>query len=146
MRFVDFLVSKIVKGFNFIGDMIFKLMEFLATPLGYLLELLKGIFYFIYQLFNVVVHILMIFVALFQFLGAIVVGFFRTIFSFLTINYDQVQTYYPSTVGQGITSVIDLLSPTGFMTIVPYVLLAFVWLYFVIRIIKLFGTGGSTDD
>jgi len=139
MKFVDKLLGLMMDGFFKVISIIYSFMEFLAKPLSYLFEFLKGIFYFIFKIFDVVVQVVMIFVALFQFLGAIIAGVFRMIKSWLIINPDANDVSFPSTSYQGFKVVTDLLQPTGLMTVVPAVALAFLWFYFILKMIGLFG-------
>lgn len=139
MKFVDKLLGLISQGFGKIIDALFKFIQFLATPLSYLLEFLKGIFYFIYKFFEIAGHIIMIFVAMFQFLFALIAGVFRTIKNWLTINPSASDVSFPSMSHRGFGVVTDLLQPTGLMTVVPMVALAFLWFYFILKIIGLFG-------
>lgn len=134
--------DKIIEGFNnfigFIGNMFKYLFDFLEKPLMLLYQLLDGIFYFFYQLFNVVVAIVKIFVASFQFIGSMILGLFRTIKLWLTVDVTP-DTNFPSATHQGFQTVIDLVAPTGLLTVVPLVALAFLWFFFVIKMIGLFG-------
>lgn len=139
MKFVDKLLGLLVDGFFKVISIIVLLIEIIAKPLSYLLEFLKGIFYFIFKLFEVVVQVVMIFVALFQFLFAIIAGLLRTARSWLTVNPSAGDVSFPSVSNTGFGVVVDLLQPTGIMTVVPMVALAFLWLFFIIRVIGLFG-------
>ena len=143
MRFVDFIVGKLVQGFNWIGNLLYKMFSFLAPVIGFLWELLQGIGYLIMQLALVVWGIIKLFGALIQFFGAIVVGFFRTIFSFMTIDYNAYPVNYPSTSYQGMAYVVQWLNLGGFLDVVPYIILALFWLLFAVSVIKLLGSGGS---
>jgi hypothetical protein len=146
MNFVSALLGALQQGFNFIGDMIFEALKFLAKPLSYVFYFIEGIFYFIYQLFNIVVKIIMIFVALIQFFVAIVAGFMRTVIAMLTINYSAVPPVYPGGSYQGVQVVLDLLQPTGILTVVPYIILAIIWFGFVKKMIGLIGGGGAANE
>lgn len=136
---IDFVLDFIGSGFGMIGDFFFTLFGFLAKPLSYLLDFLTAIFYAIYQLFLIVVRVIMIFVALLQFFGSLVVGFFRSLYSLLTIDFYKNTPRYPNETAQGIGIVVDLLRPTGVITVVPLIILAIVWAIFVRKIIGLFG-------
>lgn len=139
MKFVDKLLSFLKKGFTFIVDAITNLVDFLAKPLSYLFYFLDGVFYFVMKLFEVVVSVVMIFVALFQFLGALVVGLFRTITSWLSVNPNPSDVSFPSVSNRGFQAVIDILYPTGLLTVVPYICIAVVWFGFILKMISLFG-------
>lgn len=139
MKFVDALLSSLSKGFNFVGAMLYKLMQLIVKPLSYIFYFLEGIFYFLYQLFNVVVKVVMIFVAILQFFYAIVAGFVRTLMGMLIINFSSQPINYPSTTGQGIQAVINLVQPMGLLTVVPGIVLCFIWLFFVRKMIGLIG-------
>ncbi len=149
MNFADKLfsgLSNIIhflgKLFGGLGDLIAKsfnaFFDFLAKPLGYLMSFLEAIFYFFEKLFDVVVMIVKIFVACFQFIGALVVGLLRTISSWLHVTVSG-STNFPSASGQGFTAVINQIMPTGVMTVIPLVAIGFLWLFFIIKIIGLFG-------
>lgn len=139
MKFVDKLLGLLKDGFDKMIDILFLLIQFFAKPLAFLLQFLEGIFYFITVLFQIVIQIIMIFVALFQFLFAIIAGVFRTIYMWLTVNPNPNDVSFPSMSNTGFGVVVDLLQPTGLMTVVPMVALAFLWFYFILKIIGLFG-------
>lgn len=143
MKFVDFVVGKIVEGFNALGKLIYNMFSFLAPVLGFLWELLQGIGYFIVQLALVVWAVIKLFTALLQFFGALVVGFFRTIFSFLTIDFNANPINYPSESMTGMSYVAQWLNVGGMLDVLPYVILAVVWLLFVVAVFRLFAAGGG---
>lgn len=139
MKFVDKLLTFLKTAIDNIIDALFAFIEFLAKPLSYLLAFLEGVFYFVMQVFEVAVSVVMIFVALFQFILALITGVFRTIGNWLTVNPSVNDVTFPSTTYQGFEVVIDLLQPTGLLTVVPMICLALLWFFFVIKIIGLFG-------
>lgn len=139
MKFVDKLLDLIADGFNALIDFLFSFIEFLAKPLSYLFSFLEGIFYFITKLFDIVVAVVMIFVALFQYFFAIIAGLFRMIKGWLTVNPNAGDLSFPSTSNRGFQVVVDLVQPTGLMTVIPMVALAFLWFFFIIKMIGLFG-------
>jgi hypothetical protein len=136
-------IQKILDGFKHVGDWIVngfsELFKFLAKPLSYLFYFLDGVFYFFYVLFDIVVKIIMIFVALFQFVFALIAGFLRTLFDLLTPSFNTGQVHLPSTSPQGFNVVISLVDPVGLLNIVPYILIAVVWGAFIMKILALFG-------
>ncbi len=139
MKFVDKLLSFLKDGFIEIIDALFAFISFLAKPLSYLLAFLEGVFYFFIKFFEVVISVVMIFVSIFQFLGALVVGLFRTITSWLTVSPNASTVSFPSTTQQGLNVITDLVEPIGLLTVVPQVCLAILWLFFIIKMIGLFG-------
>jgi hypothetical protein len=139
MKFVDKLLSLIRDSAKFMGDMIYKLYEFLAKPLTYLYYFFDGVFYFFYQLWNVAIKSIMIFVALLQFFIALTMGFVRTIKGMLTVDFNATPINYPSTSYQGIQAVLDVVDPIGILDIVPLIILAVVWFLFVKKILGLLG-------
>ncbi|OBZ15207.1 hypothetical protein A8L34_29560 [Bacillus sp. FJAT-27264] len=145
MTFVHTLLSFLSRSMSFLGDFFGKLLSFLAYPLGWLIAFLDGIWYFLTVLFRIVVAVITIFVALFQFLGAMAFGFLRTIRSFLWVDFGSTPINYPSSSYTGLKLVSDVLGPTGLMTVVPMVLLAILWLLFVLRVFALFSDGGDVD-
>lgn len=138
MNFIDTIISWLKNIIEFIKDGFTSLMEFLAEPLGYLFSFLDGIFYFITVLFDVVVKIIMIFTAIFQFIFAIGAGIFRTAKSFLTVNPSP-NVYFPSSSSEGFATVIDVIKPTGLYDVVPMIMIALVWLGFILKMLGLFG-------
>ncbi len=145
MTFVDTLLSWLSAAASYIGDGIQKILNVVAYPLGWLIWLIDGIYYFCFKLVMVVLAVLEIFVALFQMIGAFFIGFFKTIKGFLVIDFSATPVHYPSTTMTGMQYVIqNVLEPIGVMTIVPYILLAVVWLLFVIRVFALLG--GETNQ
>ncbi|MED4965384.1 hypothetical protein [Heyndrickxia coagulans] len=116
-------------------------IDFLATPFQYLLDFLKGIFYFIEKLFQVVVAIIKLFVALFQFLGAVIAGFFKTLFLWVQHNFDGGNVSFPSASMKGFKVATDILLPTGLLTVIPAVVTCFIWYLFVKKLMDLFRGG-----
>jgi len=145
MTFVDTLMSWLSRAFGWLGDIFSKLFDFLAVPFGWLISILEGIWYFLTVLFSIVVAVIKIFVALFQFLGSLILGFMRTIKQLLVIDFSQTPVNYVSETGTGIKVIVDLLEPVGFLTVVPMVLLAIVWIYFIIRVFALLGGEANID-
>lgn len=139
MTFVNWLGEGLYNLMLLIGQGFEKLFTFLSKPLGYLLSFLDGIWYFLTQLFAIAVQIVMIFVALFQYIGAVVVGFLRSIKSLVTLSFSSANINFPNSSHTGFQLVLDVLQPTGFMTVVPLVLLGILWIYFVVRIVSLIG-------
>lgn len=139
MKFVDKLLSSLTGGFKFVGDMLYRLISFIVKPLSYLFYFLDGIFYFIFQVGLVIYKVISIFVALFQFFIAIVAGFLRFIGSMLFIDFSKTPINYPSTSQKGVQVVLDLLQPTGLMTVLPIICIALLWFFFVKKIIGLIG-------
>lgn len=149
MKFID----KIVDGFNkvlqFLGalfkplfDLISSgfqsLMEFLAKPLGWLMYFLEGIFYFFEKVFAVIVLVIKIFTAMFQYLGALIAGVFRFIGHLLSFNISA-NTKFVSSSDSGFATVIDLLQPTGLLTVVPIVATALLWIFFCMKVFSAIG-------
>jgi hypothetical protein len=145
LKFVDKLLSSLASGFNFIGDMLYNLVSFLAKPLSYLYFFFDGIFYFLYQLALIVWKIISIFIALLQFFVAIVAGFLRFITTILSPNFNLTPVNYPSTSLMGVNEVMKLLQPTGLLTVVPLICLAFLWVYFIKKMIGLLGGDIKTN-
>lgn len=138
MKFVNKLLKLITDGFNTVVDLFTILFRFIGKIFGYILEFFKGIFYFIWKLFEIVVELIQIFVALFQFVFSLGKGVFRTIKMWLTVNPSK-DVSFPSVSNQGFGVVTDVLQGTGVLTVVPLVALAFLWFYFVLKMIGLFG-------
>lgn len=147
MTFVNTLMTFLQGLVGFIGDAFTKLFEFLSVPLGWIVALIEGIFYFLKVLVDIVIAILDVFWSLFSFIGALFIGFFKTIKGLLWIDYSQTPVHYPSGTGAGIGVVIDkILQPVGFLTVVPTLILAVIWLLFIIRVFALIGGNVSQDD
>ena len=139
MKFVEKLLQLIKDGFDYLIDFLYQIVLFLAEPLAYLMQFLEGIFYLFYKLFDIVVLIIMIFVAIFQFMVALTAGIFRTIKMWLTVNPDVNDVNLPNASYRGFEVLVDQLQPTGFMTVVPTIATAVVWFYFALKVIGLFG-------
>jgi hypothetical protein len=136
---IDFLLNFLGDGFGLIAKSVSGLINLISRPLAYVLSFFEGIFYAIYQLFLIVGKVIMIFVALIQFFGALVAGFMRTIYSLLTIDFYKAPVHYPNVAMQGISAVLDQLRPTGLLTVVPLIILAIVWGLFIKKIVGLIG-------
>jgi hypothetical protein len=138
MKFIE----KILDGFKRVGDWIVngfrELFELLSKPLSYLYYFLDGLFYFFIVFFDVVIKIINIFVALFQFIFALIYGFMRTLADLLTPSFSS-PVNMPSTSQTGLDVVLDVVDPLGILNIVPYICLAFVWFFFIKNILALFG-------
>lgn len=135
---IDFLSSFFSSIFDFFGKFFEGLINILLVPLQLIVSFLEGVFYFIAKLFEVVVLIVRIFVALFQYIFALIAGIVRSIASWLTFSVKG-NISFPSSSEIGFTTVIDILDGTGILTVVPVVATAFVWFYFVLKMIGLFG-------
>lgn len=138
------IAEGIGKVIEFIGRGFNVLLDFFAQPIMFLLTLLEGIFYFITVLFNIVVKIIQIFVALFQLFFAVATG--------LVSSFDLDASFNPGDVGsinlpyyssQGFQAVMDHLIGTGLMTVIPYALTALLYLAFARKVMGLLG--GSKD-
>lgn len=152
MNFADSLLSLIERFARLVVDLFQKFAEFMAAPLAYLLAFLEGIFYFITVLFKIVVNIVMLFVALFQFFFACVAGLFRTLGDWLGFNLaNSTDLSFPSVSNSGFGAVMKAVEPTGVLTIVPLIGIFMVWLGFLFKVFKLFGgevyyTGSPKGD
>jgi hypothetical protein len=136
------MTDAILRGLSKFGNAVvngFKsTMDFLAKPLGYLLEFLGGIFYFFACLFNVLVLIIKIFTALFQFFWATATSVIKTLLMWIGVTPSG-KVYLPHEAQNGFQVVIDKLMPTGIMTTVPMVATAFLWLFFGMKVFSLYG-------
>lgn len=139
MNFAEKLLQLIKDGFDYLITFLYHIVLFLAKPLAYLLQFLEGIFYLFYVLFDIVVLVIMIFVAIFQFMVALTFGVLRTIKMWLTVNPDVSDVNLPNASYMGFEVLVEQLQPTGFMTVVPTIATAVVWFYFVLKVIGLFG-------
>lgn len=140
MNFIlDFLSSIL----EYLSDGFSKLFSLIAKPLSYVFYFFEGIFHFVAVLFDVVVKVVMIFVALFQFLGALALGFMRTLQYLLVPTFNTSTVHLPSNSSQGLNVILDLVAPTGVLTVVPYICLAVIWFVFVMKIFALFSTGAK---
>lgn len=81
----------------------------------------------------------MIFVALFQFIGALLLGFLRTIKDFLTPSFNTGDVNLFADSKKGLSTVLDVVDPTGLLNVAPYILIAIVWFFFIMKIFALFG-------
>lgn len=138
MKFIDKILTFIAKIGRLIVDGFTNLLDFIAKPFSYLFYFLDGVFYFFLQLFDIVVKVVTIFVACFQFIIALITGVLRTLKGLLSPSFDQ-PVNLPSSSGKGLKVVLDLVDPIGLTDIVPYILIAFVWFFFVLKILALFG-------
>lgn len=136
------MIDKIIDGFSKIGEWLSKffsgLFDILVFPFKLIVSLIDGIFYFITVLFDIVVIVIKIFVSLFQYIFALISGLFRSISSWLTFSVKG-NISFPSSSGEGFNTVIDILGGTGILTVVPIVATAFVWFYFILKIVGLIG-------
>lgn len=142
MNFIELILTAISNFGTYIGDLFSSFIEFLAKPLSYLLDFLVGVFYFIEQLFFVLVEFIKLFGALFQFLFAIATGLIRTISSW--VGFTPSASYnMPSTSMQGFEYVLSTVVGTGLVNVIPMILIAILWILFAVKIIGLFGGKGE---
>lgn len=116
-----------------------KLFEFLGKSLGLLIEFLEGIFYFIAKLFEVVVKVVTLFVMLFQFVASLTGGVVRTLVFWMNPDFSAQEIQFPSDSHQGFMVVMDLVAPTGLLTIVPRIATALLWIAFVLKTLGMIG-------
>jgi hypothetical protein len=123
---------------NLIADSFTALFDFLEKPLSYVFYFFDGLFYFFLKLFDIIVLVLKVIGGMFQFMGALIAGVFRTIRMWLVVDIHP-DTKFPSASNAGFQTVIDLVTPTGLITVVPVVAIAFCWFFFALKMISLFG-------
>lgn len=141
MKFADKLLGLLKQGFTYVGQIIQNVLEFIALPLSYLFYFFEGVFYFIGKLFEVLLLVLSIFIAIFQFMFAIAAGVLRTLKAMLFPNFTEAFINYPSASRTGFETVLDVIAPTGLLTVVPAIATVFVWFFFSLKILGLYGFG-----
>lgn len=134
----SFLGNLFAPLFNLIGSGFNNLIHLLEKPLSYIFWFFDGIFYFFAKLFEVAIDVIKVFVALFQFIGAIFMGVFRTIHMWLIPSLSSAPNY-PSASETGFQTFFDVVSPTGLTSVIPVIAIAFCWFYFILKIISMFG-------
>lgn len=139
MNFIEKIFEALSKMLSFVAGLFSNLIEFLLKPLSYLLYFLEGLVYFINVLFQVVLKVIMIFVALFQFVISLCKGIYRTVMSLFDANITSEYQNYPSTTWEGFSTVLEVVNGTGLMNVIPAVATVFVWLLFIVKIVGLFG-------
>lgn len=146
MKFIEVIQDLFFNLGDFIGSAIETLLNFLTQPLALLLSFFEGIFYFITQLFTVVIIIVKIFVAFFQFFFSIGSSLINTVTSWVGF-VPSGSVSLPSASRHGFEAVLDQVGGTGLLTVIPNVLIAFIWLGFAYKIIGLMGDkkGGSIE-
>lgn len=141
--FVDKLLGLLSGIAKFLGDMIYAGFKFLERPLALVYYFFDGVFYFVAQVAIVIYKIISLFVALVQLFVALVAGFLRTVGSFVAVDFSKTPISYPSSSRVGVDWVVELLQPTGLLTVLPMIALALLWFFFVKRMIGLIGGGGQ---
>lgn len=144
MKFVDKILQALKNFGEFLGDLFMGLFDLILKPLAFLLEILMAVVYFFGVLLEIVIAVVMLFVAFFQFLFALATGLIRTVASWVGFTPSG-STNLPSASQQGFDTFLDVIMPTGLVTIIPNVAIALLWLITVIKIVGLFGNrqGGS---
>jgi hypothetical protein len=137
MKFVNVLFGWLGDLGEMIGNAFEGLFRFLEKPLSLLFSFFDGIFYFFTVVFDIVVKVIMVFVALFQFVFALIVGFLRTLQDLLTPSFKSVNM--PSDTQTGFNAVLDVVDPVGVLNIIPYIAIALVWSGFIYKLLALFG-------
>lgn len=131
---------------EFIATIIFNgisiLVEFMAAPLELLFDLLTGIFYFIFQLFAILIYIVQLFHALFQMFMSFAAALLNTLLGFTNFStYGTIEAH--SHIREGMNFFYERLEMYGVMTTIPNVINAFVWFIFAINMIGLIGSKGQ---
>ncbi len=125
---------------NLIGGLLEKLLHGITTFLSYIfrpiLDIIMGIWFFLQQLFNIIILIIMIIGRLFQIVGQLISEVIGVLFGF---NYTGSLSYYslPNAYQSGFSSVLNFLDETGFSKI-ALIAAFFIWIgtaYAAIKII-----------
>ena len=144
MNFIETIIQLFFNIGDFIGSIFSSLIDFLALPFALLLQLLEGIFYFIVILFQVVIKIVQIFVALFQFFFSVVSALFISIGNMVGFApTGELNLNYATRIG--FDTALEQIGGTGLLTVVPNVLIAIMWIWFAIKVIGKF-TNGSEQN
>lgn len=142
MNFVEKIIQSIQNFMSFIGDALLGIVQFLAKPLVFLLEFFEAIFYFVVRFFEIAIAIVSLFVALFQYFFSLVGGLFKGLRSF--VGFSPAGSYtVPSASKIGFESALEQIGLTGFLTTIPNILIAIVWLIFALKMIQLYGGKGD---
>lgn len=135
----QFLGGAIGELGNLIGGLLEKLLQGIVNVLSFLfrpiLDILMGIWFFIQQLFNVVILVIQIIVRLFQIVGQMISEVISAIFGF---KYTGSQVYYrlPNAYESGFMAVINFLDETGFSKI-ALIFAFFIWIMTAYAVIKI---------
>lgn len=143
-KFVDYIFdffswigSLIADGFNALFNLLVSLFNGIFVFLDF-------IFYFFAQALTVIFLTLKIFIALFQYLFVISSMFLRAIFSFIIPHWEPYVMPESEYSNAGLNAFLKFIEPTGLVTVVPLILSCFVWFFFVMKVLKLFG--GVRDE
>jgi hypothetical protein len=135
----EFFGGAIGKLGNLIGGLLEKLFQGIVNVLSFLfrpiLDVLMGIWFFIQQLFNIVILVIKIIVRLFQIIGELINEVIRAIFG---LNYTGSQAYYrlPNAYQSGFLSVVEFLDETGFSKI-ALIFAFFIWIATAYAVVKI---------
>ena len=126
------MANMLVTFFNWVGSFFSSFFSFLVKPITWILELLDGVFYFVYRLALILGDILAVALAFFQLLISIAAGLIRTVTEFLSWSGTPLST---SVGSDGIALFAQVLEPFGLNHVLPLLLMAlhiFLTAYFVI--------------
>lgn len=141
MNILETILDAIGNLGNGIIDGLVAFMEFLARPFALLLSLLEGIFYFLFKILEVLIEVIMLFGALFQFLFALATGLMRTLGTWL--GFVPSSYSIPNEAQTGLEVFMETIGGTGFNTLLPTVFIFIVWIGFIYKLIQLIGGKGS---
>jgi len=128
---------------NLIGGLLEKLLNAIITFFSYIfrpiLDIIMGLWFFLQQLFNVIILIIMIIARLFQIVGQLISEVMGVIFGF---NYTGSYSYYniPNAYQSGFYSVLSFLDETGFSKI-ALIAAFFIWICTAYAVIKIITRG-----
>lgn len=142
MNFIEKIIDLFFNMGEHLTTLFTSLVEFLTMPFALLLQLLEGIFYFINVLFQILIMIVRIFVALFQFFFKVVSALFISIGNMIGFApTGEMNLNYATRLG--FDTALDQIGGTGLLTVVPNVLIAIMWLWFGYKVIGKFSENGS---
>ena len=142
MNFIDTLLDHISDFGSLVKDGFVEILDFISKPMGYILEFFEGIFYLLFKLGELVILVINLFTALFQFFFSLVAVLTRTLLSWLNPISNTGMNYSYETE-QGLEVFKDVIGNFGYLDVIPFALTAIVYVYMSIKILGLLGDGGT---
>ncbi|MGK5512296.1 hypothetical protein [Brevibacillus formosus] len=112
--FIGYLISGL-------ANLLSGFFSWLVKPFTWLLQLLDGVFYFIYRLAALLVDLLAVFIAFFQLLIAVAAGLLRTVTNFMSWSGAPINTHVGN---EGLAVFAQAMEPLGLNYVLPLLLLA----------------------
>lgn len=108
------------------------LINIIIHPLTFLFELLQFIAMFIVKFVDLLWLVIQIIGSIFMFLVSLGAGIIRTITLWLNPHFNQ-DINFPDASESGLSFVLEVISKTGLLTVIPNVVICLIWFGFAVK-------------